>query len=58
MVIDSYSNTMWFITMDVTNHRCGHPLVITIDSWDVNHSQSWVVHDIVIPTLDVYGKIM
>ena len=26
-----------------------HPLVITIDSWDVYHSQSWVLYDIVIP---------
>ena len=28
-----------------------HSPVITIDSWDVHHSQSWVVHNIVIPTL-------
>ena len=28
-----------------------HPPVITIDSWYVHHSQSWVVYDILIPTL-------
>ena len=30
-----------------------HPPVITIESWDVNHSQSWVVYHIVIHTLVV-----
>jgi hypothetical protein len=28
-----------------------HPPVITINRWDSNHSQSWVAHDIVLPTL-------
>ena len=28
-----------------------HPPVITIDSWYVYHSQTWVVYGIVIPTL-------
>ena len=28
-----------------------HPPVITINRWDWNHSQSWLVYDIVLPTL-------
>ena len=31
-----------------------HPPVITIDSWYVCHSQSWVVYGIVTPTLRLY----
>ena len=34
-----------------------YPPVITIDSWDVGHSQSWVVYGIVIPTLSPYQRI-
>ena len=45
----NYSNSnliyiyKYLISVGIT--RINHPPVITIDSWDVHYSQSWVVYD-------------
>ena len=43
------------VTSNVGMTIINYPPVITIDSWYVHHSQSWVVYGIVIPTSQV-GK--